>query len=71
MSATKKWSIDKVRRASEEKELRSYKSRNSSKMNVKSLRYDDDGEKNISVNGYDECFLLIPSKLMIKDSCGR
>ena len=37
MSATKKRSIDKVRRATEEKLPRSFKSRNFAEVNVKSL----------------------------------
>ena len=68
MSAITKWSIDKVMRATQEKGLRSFKSRNSAEVNVKSLSDDDreDEEKNISDNGYAECFLLIPSKMIIK-----
>ena len=62
MSAIQKWSIDKVRRAAQEKGLRSFK------VNVKSLSDDDteDEEKNVSDSGYAECFLLIPSKIIIK-----
>ena len=41
MSAIKKWSIDKVRHATEEKGPRSFKSRNSAEVNVKSLIDDD------------------------------
>ena len=41
MSAIKKWSIDKVRRASEEKGPRSFESCNSAEVNVKSLSDDD------------------------------
>ena len=41
MSAIRKWGIDKVRRATEEKGRRSYKSRNSAEVNVKSLSDDD------------------------------
>ena len=41
MSAIKKWSIDKVRRAAEEKGLRGFNSRNSAEVNVKFLRDDD------------------------------
>ena len=37
MAAIKKRSIDKVRRATEEKSPRSFKSRNSAEVNVKSL----------------------------------
>ena len=37
MSAIKKWSIDKVRRATEEKGPRSLKSHNSAEVNVISL----------------------------------
>ena len=68
MSAITKWSIDKVMRATQEKGSRSFKSRNSAEVNVKSLSDDDreDEEKNISDNGYAECFLLIPSKMIIK-----
>ena len=68
MSAITKWSIDKVMRATQEKGSRSFKSRNSAEVNFKSLSDDDreDEEKNISDNGYAECFLLIPSKMIIK-----
>ena len=38
MSAIKKWSIDKVRRATGEKGLRSFKSPNSVEVNVKIKR---------------------------------
>ena len=41
MSLIKKWSIDKVSRATEEKGPRCYKSRNSAEVNVKSLSDDD------------------------------
>ena len=41
MSAIKKWSIDKVRRTTEEKGPHSLKSRNSAEVNVKSLSDDD------------------------------
>ena len=41
ISAIKKWSIDKVWRASEEKGPRSFKSCNSAEVNVKSLSDDD------------------------------
>ena len=41
MSAIKKWRIDKVRRATEEKGPRSFKSRNFAEVNVKFLS--DDG----------------------------
>ena len=55
-------------RATQEKGSRSFSSRNSAEVNVKSLSDDDreDEEKNISDNGYAECFLLIPSKMIIK-----
>ena len=68
MSAITKWSIDKVRRATQEKGSRSFKSPNSAEVNVKSLSDDnrEDEKKNISDNGYAECFLLIPSKMIIK-----
>ena len=68
MSAITKWSIDKVRRAAQEKGSRSFKSPNSAEVNVKSLSDDnrEDEKKNISDNGYAECFLLIPSKMIIK-----
>ena len=68
MSAINKWNIDEVRRATEEKGPRSYKSRNSSKMNLKLL------SKNLSlmititvrkkiflkIGRKDICFVLIP-----------
>ena len=40
----------------------------SAELNVKSLSDDDreDEDKNISDNGYTECFLLIPSKIITK-----
>ena len=68
MSAIKKWSIDKVRRATQEKGPRNFKPRHSAEVNVKSLSDDDreDEEKNVSDNGYAECFLLIPSKIILK-----
>ena len=52
MSTIKKWGIDKVRRTTEEKGPRSYKSRNSAKVNVKSRIGDDSyyEEDNISEN---------------------
>ena len=55
-------------RATQEKGSRSFKSRNSAEVNVKSLSDDDreDEEKNVSDNGYAECFLLIPSKIILK-----
>ena len=60
ISAIKKWSIDKVRRTTEEKGSRSYKSLNSAKVNVKSLSDDDsyDEEENISENGDEEGYLF-------------
>ena len=72
MSAMNKWNIDEVRRATKEEGPCSYKSRNSAKMNVKSL------SKNLSVmmtitmkkklflkiGRKDICFLLIPSKVI-------
>ena len=69
MSAITKWSIDKVRRATQEQGSRSFKSPNSAEVNVKSLSDDnrEDEKKNISDNGYAECFLLIPSKMLIKN----
>ena len=53
ISAIKKWSIDKVRRTPKEKGSRGYTSRNSAKVNVKSLSDDNsyDEEENISENG--------------------
>ena len=67
ISAIKKWSIAKVRRASEKEGLSSYKSRNSAEVNIKSLSDDDnyDEEENIYENGDEEeyFFLLIPSKI--------
>ena len=52
MPALKKWSIDKVRRTTKENGPRSYKSRNSAKVNVKSLSDGDscDEEDNVSEN---------------------
>ena len=60
ISAIKKLSIDKVRRTTEEKGSRSYKSRNSAKVNVKSLSDDDSyhEEENISENGDEEGYLF-------------
>ena len=60
ISAMKKWSIDRIRRTAEEKESRSYQSRNSAKVNVKSLNDDDsyDEKKNISENGREEVYLF-------------
>ena len=68
MSTIKKWGIDKVRRATEEKGPLSFKSCNSAAVNVRSLSDDgsSDKEKNISDNGYAKCFLLIPSKIIKK-----
>ena len=55
MSAIKKWSIDKVRRATEEKGPCSYKSRNSAEVNVKSLSDDDSyGEEEIISEQWDD-----------------
>ena len=53
ISAINKWSIDKVRQVIKEKGRHSCKSRNSAKVNVKSLSDDDnyDEEENISENG--------------------
>ena len=58
--AIKKWSIDKVRCATEKKGSRSCKSRNSAKVSVKSLSDNDsyDEEKNISENGDAEEYLF-------------
>ena len=60
ISAMKKWSIDRIRRTAEEKESRSYQSRNSAKVNVKSLSDDDsyDEKENISENGGEEVYLF-------------
>ena len=60
ISAMKKWSIDRIRRTAEEKESRSYQSRNSAKVNVKSLSDDDsyDEKENISENGGKEVYLF-------------
>ena len=59
--------IDTVRRTTEEKRSRNYKSCNSVKVNVKSLSDDDscDEEENISENrdGEGYLFFLIPSKI--------
>ena len=59
ISAINKWSIDKIRRAIKKKGPRSCKSRNSAKVNVKSLSDDDnyDEEENISENG-EEGYLV-------------
>ena len=59
ISAIKKWSIDKVRRTTEEKRSRSYKSCNSAKVNIESLSDDDsyNEEENVSENG-DKEFLV-------------
>ena len=56
ISAIMKQNIDKVRRTTEEKGSRSYKSRNSAKVNVKYLGNDGsyDEDKNISENGDEE-----------------
>ena len=60
MSAIKKWSIDKVRDATEEKGPRSYKPRNTAEANVKFHSDDDsyDEEENISENGDEEGYLF-------------
>ena len=60
MSVTKKWTIDIVRRTAEDKRPRSYKSRNSAKVNVRSFSDDDsDGEEdNISENAVEEVQLF-------------
>ena len=55
MSAMKRWSIDKVRRITEEKGPRSFKSRNFAEVNVKTLSYDE--EKNISTMGTQNVFV--------------
>ena len=59
ISAINEWSIDRVRHAIKEKGPRSCKSRNSAKVNVKSLSDDDnyDEEENISENG-EEGYLV-------------
>ena len=56
ISAVKKWGIDTVRRTIKEKISRNLKSRNSAKVNVKSLSDDGsyDEEENISENGDEE-----------------
>ena len=53
-------SIDEVRRVTEEIGSRSYKSRNSPEVNVKSSSGDDssDEEENISENGNEEKYLF-------------
>ena len=70
MSGIKKWRNDKVRRATEEKGPRRCKSRNFAEVNVKYLSGDDsyDEEKIFLKMGTkkDICFLLIPSKMIIK-----
>ena len=58
--------IDKVSCTTEEKGSRSYKSRNSVKLNVKSLNDDDSYDEDINIflkMGMDKgiCFLVIPS----------
>ena len=69
MSAIKKWSIDKIRCATEEIGSHSYNWHTSLEGNVKSLS--DDGSsvrKKIflkMVMNKDICFLLIPSKIII------
>ena len=56
----KKWNIDKVRRTTGEKVPRRYKSRNSVKVNVKSLGDDDSyhEEENISENRDEKEYLF-------------
>ena len=60
MSAIKNWSIDKVRRSTEEKGPRSCKSHNSAEVNVKTFSDDDsyDEEENIFENGDEERYLF-------------
>ena len=60
MSTIKKWTIYKIRHATEELGLRSYKSRNCPKVNVKSFIDDDshDEEGNISEHGNEEGYLF-------------
>ena len=60
ISVIKKWNIDKVRRTTMEKGQHSYKSRNSAKVNVKSLSDDDSyhEEESISENGDEEGYLF-------------
>ena len=58
--------IDKVSCTTEEKGSRSYKSRNSVKLNVKSLNDDDSYDEDINIflkMGMEKgiCFLVIPS----------
>ena len=58
--------IDKVSCTAEEKGSRSYKSRNSVKLNVKSLNDDDSYDEDINIflkMGMEKgiCFLVIPS----------
>ena len=58
--------IDKVRCTTEEKGSRSYKSRNSVKLNVKSFNDDDSYDEDINIflkMGMEKgiCFLVIPS----------
>ena len=60
IAAINKWSIDKVRPALKEKRPCSCKSRNSAKVNVKSLSDDDnyDEEENISENEEEKGHLV-------------
>ena len=55
ITAIKKWSIDKFRHTTKEKQTRSYKSRNSAEVIVKSFSDGDgyDDEENISENGVE------------------
>ena len=71
LSAMKKWSIDKDRRTTKEKGSRSYKSRNSAKVNVKSLNDSFNLSMTVTVRKMETgakkgiCFLLIPGKIII------
>ena len=60
ISTVKKWGIDTVRRTTEQKGSRNYKSPNSAKVNVKSLSNDDsyNEEENISENGDEERYVF-------------
>ena len=59
-NVSNKWSIDKVKHATEEKGPCSNKSRNSAKVNVKSVTDDDNynEEENIPENGEEEGYLF-------------
>ena len=67
-------SLIKVGAQPRRKDQVSAKSRNSAKVNVKSLSDDDsyDEEENISENGdeKDICFLVIPTKTILKKTFG-